>query len=182
MRKATSRALTEQERTFYERLQVTERPHPTLPTPCMVAGPDERYNGVHGTSAHRMSWAINKNLGILPPSSVVIRIHCGVKNCVNPEHLLAGSHQDAIDDAVNRGIWHGRNTRSSEPDPSVGDDYADDELMPLRFYAKMIGRSYNRVWVRASSGEIPCHNIEGNLFIRKSTPWPDGRRKKQVIQ
>jgi len=48
--------------------------------------------------AHRVMYMIhNGNI----PSSVLVRHSCHTKNCVNPAHLVPGSHRDNKDDCVN---------------------------------------------------------------------------------
>jgi hypothetical protein len=52
------------------------------------------------TTAHRLAlaWAI----GPLPPG-MVVRHKCDVPACVNPDHLLLGTHADNMKDCVDRG-------------------------------------------------------------------------------
>jgi len=57
-----------------------------------------------GDYAHRYSYAIHK--GAIPPNKVV-RHSCDNVLCVNPAHLIAGTHQDNTDDRE----AHGRTAR-----------------------------------------------------------------------
>lgn len=50
--------------------------------------------------AHRVAYEIF--VEPIPPGDVV-RHTCDVPNCINPNHLLAGTRQDNVDDMVKRG-------------------------------------------------------------------------------
>lgn len=49
--------------------------------------------------AHRVSWAIHNKKD---PGRAIIRHKCDNPECVNPHHLLAGTHKDNRMDAVRR--------------------------------------------------------------------------------
>ncbi len=81
-----------------------------------VRGPDEcwewaayvRPDGYGGfrfggreVHAHRAAFFLTN--GYLPESGRVVRHTCDNRQCCNPAHLLEGSHQDNMDDAVARG-------------------------------------------------------------------------------
>lgn len=55
--------------------------------------------------AHRASYIAFK--GPIP-EGLIVRHTCNVKLCVNPDHLILGTHQDNIDDAVRASAYKGR--------------------------------------------------------------------------
>jgi hypothetical protein len=52
--------------------------------------------------AHRYSYQVF--VGSIPEGLVICHT-CDVKNCVNPEHLVAGTQKENIQDALNKGIF-----------------------------------------------------------------------------
>lgn len=54
------------------------------------------------TSSHRVAYEITH--GVIPPGAVV-RHQCDNPRCCRPDHLLLGTQQDNVDDAVKRGRW-----------------------------------------------------------------------------
>lgn len=73
------------------------------------------YNG-KCEGAHRVAYVLNK--GEIPEGAY-IRHSCDNKWCVNPDHLLAGTPQDNMDDKVSRGrqskgLKHSISLKSSE--------------------------------------------------------------------
>ena len=55
------------------------------------------------TRAHRVSYCIANGVTLESIKGLLVRHKCDVRNCVNPEHLELGSHQDNMDDMVSRG-------------------------------------------------------------------------------
>ena len=58
-----------------------------------------RWNG-RKCSAHRLAYAAAN--GPIPPG-LLVRHKCDVPICVNPDHLEVGTHQDNVDDMLDRG-------------------------------------------------------------------------------
>lgn len=52
--------------------------------------------------AHRVSWELH--FGPIP-KGLVVRHKCDVKGCVNPEHLLVGTHRENAQDAIRSGAF-----------------------------------------------------------------------------
>jgi hypothetical protein len=53
--------------------------------------------------AHQVSYAHHHNGGELPAKPDVVRHTCHVRNCINPEHLIIGTHGDNMADMVASG-------------------------------------------------------------------------------
>jgi len=49
--------------------------------------------------AHRWSYILFNNNGLDIPEGEVVRHKCNNKSCVNPDHLVLGTHLDNIEDA-----------------------------------------------------------------------------------
>ena len=55
--------------------------------------------------AHRLAYAVANGMNIEDIGDVVIRHSCDNPPCVNPAHLLPGTHTDNMRDKVERGRW-----------------------------------------------------------------------------
>lgn len=55
-------------------------------------------------SAHKISWALAKNDGVLSDPGMHIMHTCDVKRCVNPNHLELGTPKQNAIDAHTRGL------------------------------------------------------------------------------
>lgn len=62
------------------------------------------YRPKHIVTAHRVSWAMSNNNGILPDSKLVVMHLCDNKLCVNPSHLSLATVAVNNLDAINKGI------------------------------------------------------------------------------
>ena len=70
---------------------------------CWIFGGNIRTDGYgryRGRPAHRVSW--EQAHGAIPDGLFVCH-HCDVKNCINPEHLFLGTHDDNMRDAWAKG-------------------------------------------------------------------------------
>lgn len=84
--------------------------------PCWLYGgkPRSRYAsiskgvGLGNVNAHRFSFEMHK--GQLGRGKYVCH-RCDVKNCVNPDHLYAGDHEDNNEDNRKRGLFTGPKVR-----------------------------------------------------------------------
>lgn len=57
----------------------------------------------HSGELHRKVYAKNHGLTLDDIRGQVVRHTCDNGRCINPEHLLLGSHQDNVQDRVDRG-------------------------------------------------------------------------------
>lgn len=55
------------------------------------------------TSAHKISWALVNNDGVMSDPKSHIMHSCDVRPCVNPRHLSLGTALDNTRDAINKG-------------------------------------------------------------------------------
>lgn len=60
-----------------------------------------RYRGERGT-AHRVVYCKEHNLLLADITGLVVRHTCDNARCINPEHLMLGTHQDNMDDRHTR--------------------------------------------------------------------------------
>jgi len=56
-----------------------------------------------GVSAHKISWALAKNDGVLSDPKSHVMHSCDVRSCVNPNHLSLGTPKDNARDAISKG-------------------------------------------------------------------------------
>jgi hypothetical protein len=56
-----------------------------------------------GVSAHKISWALAKNDGVLSDAKSHVMHSCDTRSCVNPNHLSLGTPKDNARDAINKG-------------------------------------------------------------------------------
>lgn len=53
--------------------------------------------------AHRLAYTEHHGIPLSSIAGQLVRHKCDVRNCVNPEHLELGTHQDNTDDRESRG-------------------------------------------------------------------------------
>jgi len=86
--------------TAYEKLREDCIVSPYTPKPhgyCQVKIKGKNY--LH----HRLAYAAHIGVGIEAIADVLILHKCDNRRCINPLHLVAGSHQDNKTDKVNKG-------------------------------------------------------------------------------
>lgn len=89
-----------------------------------------RVDGVH-VGAHRLAYCERHGLSLGDIAGLCVRHTCDNPSCVNPEHLLLGSHADNMRDRSERG-----RTRSA-----VGEAHPNSRL--TEWHVRMIRELYN---------------------------------------
>jgi len=92
---------------FEERYQISDTDHPRLDSPCWnwisgkaKFGYGNFFIGGKRIAAHR--WSYQHYIGDIP-EDMLVRHRCDVPDCVNPNHLILGTHSDNMWDKVRRG-------------------------------------------------------------------------------
>lgn len=107
--RASSRA-----QSFWFRVRVTDS------TACWtwegaMSGEGERYGYYGGMGAHRFSWILAN--GPIP-AGLFVRHKCDNPPCVNPAHLELGTHQQNMEDMIERQRgWHQKRTECKSGHP-----------------------------------------------------------------
>lgn len=87
----------------------------------MVVG----YGVVDGLYAHRIAYV--ERHGQIPPDRPEVRHKCDTPACINPDHLICGTHRDNMRDCAERGR---KNTPSGVEAPTA--KLTDFEVMAIR--------------------------------------------------
>ena len=106
-----------------------------LDTPCWIftgAKHEQGYGQIHDNDycttikAHRASWQVY--FGSIPNDLQVLH-HCDNRACINPEHLWLGTHQDNMDDMVQKNRQ--ANQYSGLPKPGPKEVYSLGMVLSL---------------------------------------------------
>lgn len=89
--------------------------------------------------AHRFAWQFFN--GTIPPGTI-IRHSCDNPACVNPEHLLPGTHKDNMRDRDSRG----RNGSTNLTEDDVRKIRSLSKTMPKEEIAKLFKKSRSRIY------------------------------------
>lgn len=122
-----------------------------LDGPCWVWGAATDSNGYgvfrlngHSRRTHPVSWELHNGEPV--PLGLVVRHRCDHPPCVNPHHLLAGTHADNVADKVLRGRAANQNTRKTHCK-------AGHKLAGENVYVRPDGRGRQCVVCQQSRGE-----------------------------
>lgn len=94
---------------------------------------DGRNHGVH-----RVAYAVHHNVPVDTLEGQVVRHTCDNPRCINPEHLLLGSHQDNMDDMKQRG----RSGKIAGSD-HVNAVLTDDDVLYIREHYSFRSKIYS---------------------------------------
>ncbi len=115
------------EERFWERVVKTEAPILDGKGPCWLFGGrgfGNKYGqlskgkGLGNITAHRFSFELHK--GALARGKFACH-ECDTKNCVNPDHLYAGDHEDNNEDNRKRGLFTGPKVRRAQVRTKLGE-------------------------------------------------------------
>ena len=101
-----------------------------------------RYEGRHVRS-HRVAYVVANNLTLDDITGQIVRHICDNRACVNPEHLILGTHQDNMDDMTSRG-------RSAKGTGIANSVLSDEQVRFIR--ANYIPRS--KMWGTVALGKL----------------------------
>lgn len=109
-------------------------------------------------AAHRLAYVLANNLSLQDIAGLVIRHTCDNPLCVNPEHLIPGTHQDNMDDMRVRG-------RSTAGSKNPGAILTDEQVSTIR-ETTIKGDPVNGVRAKALEYDVAKSTIS-NIINRK---------------
>lgn len=123
---------------------------------CKGYGKKKRNGKVY--YAHRLSYCDEKNIAITEIDGLVVMHTCDNPSCVNPAHLMLGTHQDNMNDKVSKN----RQTKGVE---NAGAKLTEKEVLEIRELSKsMTQNEISKLFVVSQSQISLIKN-------RKSWAW-----------
>jgi hypothetical protein len=121
-----------------------------------------------GVSAHKISWALAKNDGVLSGPKDHVMHSCDVRSCVNPNHLSLGSARDNARDAISKG----RNVvriPSKDPYCKKGHPRTTENTHPKKHTCLVCERDSNRESKRRErERDRPAYNKKHREYYQKT--------------
>lgn len=159
---------------FLERHQRKFMPEPNSGCWLWTAGNVRRYGRCfHAGTVQGVTRIIYRIAnGEIPPDKPFICHKCDTPECINPDHLVAGSHQDNMDDMVARDR-HPRQ-RGVEKGLAI---LADEDVIEIR-NLKRAGVSYRALARKFNVGKSTIYSASVGLsWTHVTTPVNEPKRK-----
>jgi transposase len=113
--------------------------------------------GLGNTTAHRFSYELHK--GEIPRGKFVCH-RCDVRNCVNPDHLYAGDHEDNNRDSRERGLFVGAPVRNARVKTKPGEGS----------HGRKLGREYiDRLLAEYAAGKFTQQQLAVRYGVSQGT-------------
>ena len=105
--------------------------------------------------SHRLSWIIHN--GEIPKGMFILH-KCDVRSCVNPEHLFLGTHQDNMDDMINK-----KRDRHLKGEDSALSKLTDENVREIRSLYKS-----GKFTQEELANKFPCSRANmSSIILRK---------------